>query len=120
MLCEMTQVNHESNVVRLRGLDAPYADNHAVPMPHVTFTANVQRHLSCPDVTVNGATVGQVLAEVFARNPKAKSYFLDDQGGLRTHVVVFVDGIPVRDRVTLNDAVDAQSELYVMQALSGG
>lgn len=89
-------------------------------MPRITFTANVQRHLSCPDVTASGATIGQVLAEVFKSNPKAKSYFLDDQGGLRTHVVVFVDGIPIRDRTTLSDVVEPDSEIYLMQALSGG
>lgn len=89
-------------------------------MPRITFTASVQRHLSCPDATASGSTVGQALADVFKSNPKAKSYFLDDQGGLRTHVVVFVDGIPVRDRTTLSDAVEPDSEIYVMQALSGG
>ena len=45
---------------------------------------------------------------------------LDEQGALRHHVVVFVDGVQVRDRATLGDAVDAGGEIYVMQALSGG
>jgi hypothetical protein len=33
---------------------------------------------------------------------------------------VFVDGEPVLDRSTLSDPVAADSEIYVMQALSGG
>ena len=89
-------------------------------MPRISFTANVQRHLSCPDAQVEGRTVGEALSNVFASNPKARSYFLDDQGALRTHVVVFVDGAAVRDRVKLSDVVEADSEIYVMQALSGG
>ncbi len=89
-------------------------------MPRITFTANVQRHLNCPDVQVAGATVAQALHAAFAGNPKARAYFLDDQGGVRQHVVIFVDGIPLRDRVLLGDAVEPDSEICVMQALSGG
>jgi hypothetical protein len=45
---------------------------------------------------------------------------LDDQARLRHHVVVFVDGQLIRDRVTLADPVAERSEIAVMQALSGG
>jgi molybdopterin synthase sulfur carrier subunit len=39
---------------------------------------------------------------------------------VRKHMNVFVDGRQVRDRERLGDPVDAASEIYVMQALSGG
>jgi hypothetical protein len=39
---------------------------------------------------------------------------------VRRHVVVFVDGSAIQDRVGLSDAVRPDSEIYVMQALSGG
>lgn len=45
---------------------------------------------------------------------------LDEHGRLRKHVVVFVDGTMVADRVALTDAVGPDSEVFVMQALSGG
>jgi hypothetical protein len=45
---------------------------------------------------------------------------LDDQGRLRRHVHVFVDGVLVADRERLSDPVGPASELHVMQALSGG
>ena len=86
----------------------------------VTFTANIQRHVTCPPKTVVGRTVNEVLDSVFALNEKARGYVLDDQGGLRKHMVVFVNGQPVRDRTTLSDAVPDGAEVYVMQALSGG
>ena len=38
----------------------------------------------------------------------------------RAHVAVFVDGQRVRDRETLEDPVRESSEVYVMQALTGG
>ena len=89
-------------------------------MIHVTFTGNIQRHVSCPPTTVAGRTVGEVLHSVFASYEKARGYVLDDQGGLRKHMVVFVNGQPIRDRKTLSDAVPEGAEVYVMQALSGG
>jgi sulfur carrier protein ThiS len=57
---------------------------------------------------------------VFAAQPQARGYVLDEQGHLRKHVVVFVDGQRVRDREQLSDPVRDSSEVYVMQALTGG
>jgi sulfur carrier protein ThiS len=45
---------------------------------------------------------------------------LDDQGALRRHVAVYVNGQPVHDRVRLTDSVRPHDEIYVFQALSGG
>ena len=89
-------------------------------MPRVTFTENLRRHVDCPPALAGGATVREVLEAVFAGNPRVRGYVLDEQGALRHHVLVFVDGNQVRDRRTLSDAVAEGSELYVMQALSGG
>jgi hypothetical protein len=36
---------------------------------------------------------------------------LDDQGAVRKHVVVFVDGTAIRDRARLSDAVNPTSEI---------
>ncbi|MCE9591455.1 MAG: MoaD/ThiS family protein [Planctomycetes bacterium] len=89
-------------------------------MTHVRFTQNIQRHVACPPCDVEGSTVRQVLDAVFATNPRARGYFLDDRGALRKHVNVFLDGLPIRDRTNLSDAVADKSEIDVMQALSGG
>ena len=89
-------------------------------MPQVVFTPTLQRHLSCPPSEVPGATVREVLDRVFGNEPRARGYVLDEQGALRKHVVIFVDGEAVRDRTGLSDGVSALSQVYVMQALSGG
>ena len=89
-------------------------------MPRVAFTENLQRHVACPPASAEGATVREVLERVFATNPKARGYVLDDRGELRHHMQVFVDGAMVRDRRRLTDAVRPETEIYVMQALSGG
>ena len=91
-----------------------------ISMPTVSFTANIQRHLNCPPAKVEGETVRQVLDAVFAANPRARAYVLDDQGAVRSHMVVFVAGRQLCDRQRLSDPVPEGAEVYVAQALSGG
>jgi molybdopterin converting factor small subunit len=89
-------------------------------MPKIQFTSHLQHFLDCPPVDVCGETVRAVLEAVFTENPKLRGYLLDDQGRLRQHVVVFVDNEPLEDRERLSDPVKDSSEVFVMQALSGG
>jgi hypothetical protein len=80
----------------------------------------MQRHVTCPPLKVEGATVRDVLEHYFRTIPQARGYVLDDQGGLRTHMAIFVDGQPLGDRRRLTDPVSANGTIDVMQALSGG
>ena len=89
-------------------------------MAKVFFTANIQRHVACPETEAAGHNVREVLDSVFAQNPEARSYVVDDQGALRRHMNIFVDGRTIRDRVHLSDAVTETSRVHVFQALSGG
>jgi molybdopterin converting factor small subunit len=86
----------------------------------VSFTPNIQRHVVCPQTEVAGRTVREVLDNVFAENPQARGYVLDDQAALRKHMTIFVDGRMIRDRIGLTDAVDDASAVFIFQALSGG
>ena len=69
---------------------------------------------------VPGARLDEVLEGVFARHPPLRGYVLDEHGAVRHHVAVFVDGDALRDKRDLSLALRPQSEVYVMQALSGG
>ena len=89
-------------------------------MARIVFTANIQRHVGCPEVETAGHTVREVLENVFTSNPQARGYVLDDQSALRKHMTIFVDGRMIRDRVRLADAVRETSTIHVFQALSGG
>jgi molybdopterin converting factor small subunit len=89
-------------------------------MARVVFTQNIQRHVECPEIEAGGGSVREVLDNVFAANPQARSYVLDDQAALRRHMTIFVDGRAIRDRARLSDPVAAGSTIYVFQALSGG
>lgn len=89
-------------------------------MPTVSFTSALQRFLSVPATQVEGVTVGEALAAVFASQPALRGYVLDDQGAVRRHVAVYVNGEPLRDRAQMTDPVGMHDEIYVFQALSGG
>jgi sulfur-carrier protein len=89
-------------------------------MVQVVFTANIQRHVHCPPANARGGTVREVLDDVFASNHLARGYVLDDQGALRKHMNIFVDGRAITDRTKLSDRVSPMSKVSVYQALSGG
>ena len=89
-------------------------------MARVVFTSHLKRHVDCPDSETAGKTVREALEAVFSGNQKLRGYVFDDLSRLRKHVVIFVDGEMIRDRDGLSDPVTPSSEIYVMQALSGG
>ncbi len=89
-------------------------------MVQVSFTHNLKRHLDCGSLHVIGDTVHEVLKQAFQLRPPLKHYIVDDAWRLRTHVAIFVDGSSISDRETLSDPVSPNSEIYIMQALSGG
>jgi len=89
-------------------------------VPEVVFTSALARHLETPARTVEGSTVREALGRVLDGDARLRGYVLDDQGLLRRHVMVFVDGEAVLDRQGLTDRVLPTSRIYVMQALSGG
>ena len=89
-------------------------------MAHIFFAASIQRHIATPEREIDAHTLGEVLEAVFTEQPRLRGYILDDQGSLRRHLAIFVDGRPVRDRHHLSDALSDESRVYVVQALSGG
>jgi molybdopterin synthase sulfur carrier subunit len=93
---------------------------YSAAMAKLMFTPNLARLIQCPEGEWPGTTVREVLLAAFAHQPQARSYVLDDQGELRKHVTVFVDGEQVMDRTSLGDPVGPGAQIYVMQALSGG
>ena len=90
-------------------------------MPRIAFTDHLRRHLDCPlSQTVEATTVREALEQAFAANEAVRSYIVDERFRLRKHVTLFVDGQTIADREQLSDPVGPESEIYVMQALSGG
>ena len=89
-------------------------------MANVYFTANLARHTQCPAAELAVATVAELFEQYFEAWPAVRDYVLDNQGEVRHHVKVLVDGRNLRDRRKLTDHLQHNSEVYVFQALSGG
>ena len=66
--------------------------------------------------TVDGASVGELLAAIESAHPAAKGWILDESGTLRRHINVFVNGElgEQETRVGADDRID------VLPAISGG
>ena len=86
-------------------------------MPRLIFTNHLNGIAPAGEPEFPGKTVGEVLAAAFAEHSGLQHYILDDQGRLRKHVIVFVDNTRTRSLAT---PVAETSEIYVLQALSGG
>ena len=86
-------------------------------MVEIRFTPQLRRFTSVPELRCEAATLAEALAAAFAQNPQLRGYVLDDQGDLRPNVAVFVDG---RRTLDLQQALQAHSQVAVLQALSGG
>jgi hypothetical protein len=90
-------------------------------MPKVRFTYALKRFFpDLKDVPVGGRSFHEIFTELDDHYPGISSYILDEQGNLRKHVNIFIDGKMISDRKTLSDSFTGNSEIYIMQALSGG
>ena len=90
-------------------------------MPNVRFTYALKRFFpNLKDIPAGGKSFREIFTELDGHYPGISSYILDEQGNLRKHVNIFIDGKMISDRKTLSDPFTSNSEIYIMQALSGG
>ena len=90
-------------------------------MPTVKFTYALKRFFpKLKDTPARGMTLSEVFKEIESNYPGLQSYVLDERGSLRRHVNIFIDGKMINDRSKLSDSFSSNSEIYIMQALSGG
>jgi sulfur carrier protein ThiS len=89
-------------------------------MPTVEFAPALTRHVACAKQDVPAASLAAALDAAFSAAPALRGYVLDEQGAVRKHVAVFVNGemIPRRDDLTRQLA--ARDRVHVIQALTGG
>jgi sulfur-carrier protein len=85
-----------------------------VPTTLRTLTGGVS------EVEVEGETVGEVLAALDTAHPGFKDRLLDDEGGLRRFVNVFVADDDVRFLEGLDTKVPAGETVAIIPAVAGG
>ena len=89
-------------------------------MARLIFTQQLSRFTEVPEVETAADNLCDALEAAFQVNPTLRGYILDEQGDLRFHVVIFIDGKRVMQRSDLRIPLDSNSQVYVLQALSGG
>lgn len=82
-----------------------------IPSPLRSYTRGAA------NVVADGSTVEELLADLDRQFPGIRFRVVDEQGALREHMTVWLDGERCRD---LSSPVDGLDEVVVMQALSGG
>lgn len=68
-------------------------------------------------VEANGATVASLLNDLELKYPGIRFRMIDEQGHIRRHIRLFHQGETVHE---LSQSLNADGELLIVQALSGG
>jgi sulfur-carrier protein len=89
-------------------------------MPSLVCTRHLANIGPCEPVDYEGGDVAALIQAASPQYPLLKNYVLDDQGALRKHVVVFVDGKMQPRAASLTAPLTPSSEVCIFQALSGG
>lgn len=89
-------------------------------MAHLEFAPALQRHAPISPASALSGSLRSLLDACFIEQPALRSYVLDDQGCVRKHVAVFVNGHLLHDREQLDVPLAADDRVYIAQALSGG
>ena len=89
-------------------------------MATVIFTAHL-REVGPPEPHfVDAKTIAEALSAACDSYPRLGGYLFDDQRRLRKHIAVFVNGTRQPNDQALTVTVGADTEIYILQALSGG
>ena len=89
-------------------------------MPTVSFAPALTRHVPCPPQEVAASSVREALDAAFQAAPALRHYVLDEQGAVRKHVALFVNGEMLLRPSALQRPLATGDQLMVIQALTGG
>ncbi|HEY8210012.1 MAG TPA: MoaD/ThiS family protein [Myxococcaceae bacterium] len=85
-----------------------------IPTPLRTFTGNQD------EVSIAGATVGEVLRTLDAQHPGIGARLFDDKGKLKRYVNVFLGEEDVRYLQALDTPVREGDRISIIPAIAGG
>lgn len=87
----------------------------------VEFTSLLEQFFpGLKPVTVNAENLSQMIDELDLLYPGIAGYLRDEQGSLRPHVNIFINGSMLQDRLKLGDTLNSNDSVNIIQALSGG
>jgi molybdopterin synthase sulfur carrier subunit len=85
-------------------------------MPNVKLFANLRKTVGTKEVSVTGASVGGVVSELVKRYPALAESLLEN-GQIRPHVIITINGNPIAD---VNVAVTAEDQIAIFPPIAGG
>lgn len=89
-------------------------------MAMIAFTPHLRDVGPTTPTKCDGVTLAEVLDRVGESHPRLRGYVFDDQGRLRKHIAVFIDGVMRSRETALEAPLTDTSDVYIFQALSGG
>lgn len=89
-------------------------------MPRLVFTQQLTRFVSAPEFNCEASSLSEALELCFKQNHQLGSYILDEQGHVRQHVAIFINGQLLSNRKDLSIPLEKETQVYILQALSGG
>ena len=72
------------------------------------------------ELSAQGATLAEVLADLARRHPRLGEQLLDEQGRLRRYLTVYVGERDSRDQGGLHTAVAEDEEVFIAAVIAGG
>ena len=85
-------------------------------MPLVKLYANLRNLADTKEVSIEGASVGEVVYELVKRNPALGGYLFENEQ-IRPHVIITINGHPTTDMDAL---MTEQDEIAVFPPIAGG
>ena len=90
-------------------------------MIRVEFTSLLKRFFpNLTSLSIEANSVAELISELDVKYPGLSAYLIQEHGGLRKHVNIFVNGCMIKDRVNLSDSLLHNDKVNIIQALSGG
>jgi len=92
-------------------------------MPKIVLASSLARWIGAtgePSFALGGDTLAAALNELFVVHPNLRSYVVDEHDTVRHHVAIFIDGVAISDKHDLAIPLAPNTEIYILQALSGG
>jgi molybdopterin synthase sulfur carrier subunit len=85
-----------------------------IPTPLRKFTENQEA------VSVDGSTVGEVLANLTESHPELKNRLFKDDGSVRRFVNIFANAEDIRFQDDLDTALEDGDSVSIVPAIAGG
>jgi sulfur-carrier protein len=85
-------------------------------MPTIKLYANLRKLAGTKEVTITGASVGEIVSELVKRNPPLESAILEN-GEIRPHVIITLNG---HNTIDMNTPVKEEDIIAIFPPIGGG